>query len=307
MIQAIRSSVKRRDIYESSQKNLGITVGLPSLDVPTRWSSTFNMVLNAYKARAVLNSMTTKVSDLRGYQVSKRVWERAAEICRFLDSAVSITECQSGSSYATVSITTKALQSLLSKCRTFIESSHPLLEPIAKKMFDKMTKYEALLCSELANLAQILDPRFGNDILSHSTVLRRYVILPSASIDDNTITSQRTENDPKLADGAAFMRTLLDEDSLHDPFEDEITTFLRATGIGDKRADPFEWLRGGEKRYPNIVLVARDFLGIQASSVAGEESFSVPGHMVSAQRARLSDESIRSSMLVWSWNKLFYR
>lgn len=34
-------------------------------------------------------------------------------------------------------------------------------------MFSKLSKYEGLLCSKFATLAQILDPRFGNDVLKH--------------------------------------------------------------------------------------------------------------------------------------------
>lgn len=41
-----------------------------------------------------------------------------------------------------------------------------------------MEKYEKLLCSKIANLARILDPRFSNDILEYVSVVRKFVELP---------------------------------------------------------------------------------------------------------------------------------
>lgn len=125
--QAIRSSDKRRDRYEETQRQLGVTVTLPSLHVPTRWSSAFEMIRNSYMSRSVLNAMPTKLPNMRSYSASQQVWRRAATICKYLESAASITDCQSGSSYATLSMNSKAVKSLLSKCRTMMESSDAII------------------------------------------------------------------------------------------------------------------------------------------------------------------------------------
>lgn len=36
----------------------------------------------------------------------------------------------------------------------------------------------SFFCSEMAQISEILDPRFGNDIFTDADVLRRYVVLP---------------------------------------------------------------------------------------------------------------------------------
>lgn len=300
LLSAIRCSVKRRDAYEHAERQLGLTVSLPSLDVPTRWSSTFNMIKNAYKARSILNTITSKVNDLRSYAVTNEVWMRASTICTFLESAASLTECQSGSSYATLSVTEKAFRALLSKCNTIMDSNDPLLKKIAEKMANKLLKYESLLCNDMAKLAQVLDPRFGSDILEDSDILRRHVVLPPADQQSE----EAPVDEPHNASGTNFMQSILREDSLHNCYDDEILSFLRATALGDKRADPFEWWRSNEHRYPNVALVARDILAIPASSVCSEECFSVAGNLVDAHRTRLSDESIRSTMLLRAWSRL---
>lgn len=61
-LSAMRSSVKHRDIFESTRRQIGLTVALPGLHVLNRWSSTFEMIQNAYKERTVLISLTTKVN-----------------------------------------------------------------------------------------------------------------------------------------------------------------------------------------------------------------------------------------------------
>lgn len=42
LIQAIRSSLKQRDIFEATQNQLRLEARLPFLDVPTRWNSLFD-------------------------------------------------------------------------------------------------------------------------------------------------------------------------------------------------------------------------------------------------------------------------
>lgn len=97
---------------------------------------------------------------------------------------------------------------------------------------------------------------------------------------------------------------ILNDDSLQDPFDDEVVGYLRATAVGDKRAAPFDWCKSTETRYPNIAAVTQDTPSIQASFVASEELFLIAGNIVDANNTKLSDESIRSSLLVRAWSKL---
>lgn len=83
LMSAMRSSVKRRYLYEITQKKLELTVTLPSLDVATRWPSTFWMVRNAYKESAILHTLTKKVSQIRSFSISNEVWENSSGICSF--------------------------------------------------------------------------------------------------------------------------------------------------------------------------------------------------------------------------------
>lgn len=65
-----------------------------SRDVHTRFLSTFAMTRDACNPHTILNSIKTKVSDLHGVHSTKHVWENAAKIFNFLQSAASFTDFQ---------------------------------------------------------------------------------------------------------------------------------------------------------------------------------------------------------------------
>lgn len=53
LLSALGSSIKRHGIFESTRRQLRLTVTLPGLDVVTRWSSSFEMVQKACKSSTV--------------------------------------------------------------------------------------------------------------------------------------------------------------------------------------------------------------------------------------------------------------
>ena len=107
LIASIRSSVKRRNMYEIIRNTLGLKHEIRCLDVPTRWSSTFHMIKKAYEARHVLDTMTSRCPDLQNKSISNDTWDTVSTISTFLQSAASLTECQSGSTYVTLSMSVK--------------------------------------------------------------------------------------------------------------------------------------------------------------------------------------------------------
>lgn len=125
-------------------------------------------------------------------------------------------------------------------------------------------------------------------MLLDSTIFHRCVVQPSNDFQTLKIFEDIAEL--KRTSGVDFMGKLLNENSIQDQFEDEAVTFILETSIGNKRADPFEWWRTNEKRYPNIALLSRDLLSIQASSVSGKHYFSAVGKMMEAHRTQIFDE-----------------
>lgn len=102
-------------------------------------------------------------------------------------------------------------------------------------MEDELRKYGDVVCADLTEIFEVLHHWFDDDILSHSTVLRQHVLLPT----ENENVSFSSDLDPKQPDGVHFMESLLHHDWQQEMLDYEVISFLREPSIDDKRADTF--------------------------------------------------------------------
>lgn len=75
--------------------------------------------------------------------------KRHSSFVGFLYISASLTECQSGSSYATLRITVKAFKALVQKFDMVVDAKDSTLEPFAQNMRTKLEKYDCVICGEL--------------------------------------------------------------------------------------------------------------------------------------------------------------
>jgi hypothetical protein len=75
-------------------------------------------------------------------------------------------------------------------------------------------------------------------------------------------------------------------------FQDDFTTVL-------------DWWSSKEMLYPNLSLMIRDFLAVQASSAPCERLFSSAGNFLTKKRNRLKANSITQSICLNNWLSLF--
>ena len=69
----------------------------------------------------------------------------------------------------------------------------------------------------------------------------------------------------------------------------------------DEEIDPLLWWHSHTTDFPIISDMARDFLAIQATSVASEQAFSVAGNTITKSRNRLLPETARACLCTKSW------
>lgn len=81
-----------REIFEEVRIELGVAKTLPSVDVETRWFSTFDRVSNAYKSLRVINAVIVSIEELAHSGISNAEWDMCKEICRFIEGAASVKE-----------------------------------------------------------------------------------------------------------------------------------------------------------------------------------------------------------------------
>lgn len=84
IINAMPSSVKRRDLYEKISIELDVSFsGLLDIDVETQWSSTFAVIDKEYKSRVVFNALVSQIPELTDVSITEQEWERPKQVCDF--------------------------------------------------------------------------------------------------------------------------------------------------------------------------------------------------------------------------------
>jgi|tagenome__1003787_1003787.scaffolds.fasta_scaffold20876574_3 hypothetical protein len=69
----------------------------------------------------------------------------------------------------------------------------------------------------------------------------------------------------------------------------------------DEEIDPLLWWQAHVSEFPILCEMARDFLTIQATSVASEQAFSVAANTITKTRNRLLPETARACLCMKSW------
>jgi len=69
----------------------------------------------------------------------------------------------------------------------------------------------------------------------------------------------------------------------------------------EEEIEPLLWWQAHVNEFPVISEMAKDFLTIQATSVAAEQAFSIAGHTITKTRNRLLPETARACLCTKSW------
>lgn len=178
-------------------------------------------------------------------------------------------------------------------------------------IYNKLETYWNQHLSNSSSISAILDPRYKittfnnleerNNCINHlQSLFSSYMMINSHTIPDRIreITSQGSRN--------YFLNMI---NSNHFPMEeslefDEINSYLNTTN--DINTDPLMWWKEHENEYPVLSLIAKDYLIIQATSVAAEQAFSIAGNTITQTRNKLDPETAREILCLKSWieNKL---
>ena len=116
----------------------------------------------------------------------------------------------------------------------------------------------------------------------------------------NTYTPNRT-NEETLQSSRNYFLNIINYQvySSADNLEfNEIDSYLNTSN--DINTDPLLWWKEHQVEYPTLSLIAKDYLCIQATSVASEQAFSIAGNTITPTRNKLDSETTRSSLCLKS-------
>ena len=75
---------------------------------------------------------------------------------------------------------------------------------------------------------------------------------------------------------------------------------MKAPTVG-RKTNVLEWWKVNEEQYLTVAKMARDYLGIPATSVPVERAFSGRGGVISKNRWSLHEDTIRACMCLKTW------
>lgn len=112
MINAVRLSIKRRDLLREVCIDLEVSCELPGLDCETRLSSTSIMVKKTFAACRSNDSVIQLLTKLADLEMTEVEWKALKKVGNILECPASLTEHRSGHTYITVSISSMLLERL---------------------------------------------------------------------------------------------------------------------------------------------------------------------------------------------------
>lgn len=163
-VRYVKASPQRKEAFAACIERVGIRSGAGlSLDVPTRWNSTYEMLARALKFRKAFVSLELYDATYKSLPAEDE-WNRGEKICEFLKPFSVITTHFSGSKYPTVNIYFQQVWRIQLLLRKYSNCDDYSLREMAKDMQVKFDKYWEEY-SLILSMGAVFDPRVKLEML----------------------------------------------------------------------------------------------------------------------------------------------
>jgi hypothetical protein len=307
----------------ATECGLDTTKGL-SLDVSTRWNSTYLMLRDAlyYKPAFV----RLKSSDRRRYEKispSSDEWNMAITIFQCLMKFYDLTELLSGTLYPTANMFYKGfceIKELLGKWKV---SESFIISEMATAMDTKFEKYWNKSSTALA-VACFLDPRYKKKLVEfymrkfygglYQVHLEEFVSVvkkvyqfyassaPISSKAKSNVNEPTNPVDELMGNRNDELESFLYDDC--GPDRDglsELDKYMAEPLLKQSQFDILAYWKNHTEDYPILSQIARDMMAIQVSTVASESAFSAGGRVIDPYRSRLDPEMVQALICTKDW------
>lgn len=308
-VRAIRNSTQKREKFERLSRKLKMPVATPTIDVPTRWNSSYDMVEHAFQYRKVFDALC---DDLPTIKLSDEDWQEIEELIAILKPFKEVTLLSSAQSYISISSCAYCYQFLL-KAFESIAPIGSITSSCIDAARDKLIEYYDKM-PVVGNLSIILDPRYNVEFLkkhwdeewietaieqlkgAYAAYELQYPIPPSETRQVEQPMPSTSKKRRLTLHSWESGDSLVDEDSVS--IDNEIVRYI---ALRRQKCDPLVWWKLNEQYYPILSKMARDYLAAQATSAPCERVFSGGADLVTASRSSLSGENIRRTMCLKYW------
>jgi hypothetical protein len=302
-----------------------------SLDVATRWNSTYIMVRDAIYYKNAFDRLAKKEKDRYGHINPSAIdWLNASNISKCLKKFYDVTLLFSSTSYPTANHFFRKFSEIKMSVARWCDSGDPIICTMAYSMRDKFDKYW-----EMNNMAltvgAFLDPRYKHRMVelymskmydSEMAELEKMafmnVINELFACYSSTINAKSINKGASSKDFVPNKHVLMDDEDENEVDLDELyattnnekkvseldlymSESLVKTNEADTPFDALSWWKGQVTNFPILSTLARDVLSMQVSTVASESAFSAGGRVVDAFRSKLKPEIIEALVCTKDW------
>ncbi|RZC57196.1 hypothetical protein C5167_004500 [Papaver somniferum] len=326
-VKYVKSSQARKEKFETTLTQCRLS-GEVSLDVDTRWNSTFTMLKNAIKLREGFHRLSEFDSDF-DIMPSSEQWDQGIEICNCLEAFNNISTEFAGIKYPTSNLYYNGVYKINQSITSWEDSTFEYVREMGLKMREKFNAYwsESNL---IMSIGVVLDPRYKEKWVRFTYKIifgdneRASVEYEKFRIDLTKIfkayESQNNTSAPALFSNSVSRMdvrgpgttnpdyaTFLLENDEYDVQKSELETYLEEPILptvspqDEYNFDILSWWKLSAAKYPILSKIARDVLAVPVTSVASESMFSDGGRVLTTHRALLSPELVQALLCLSDW------
>lgn len=285
------------------------------LDASSRWSGSYQMLDFACKASKSMECIIRKHEDTLGKRLLLNSAEKNAIniMHTFLEPFHKTTVNICTNRVPTVGLVIFFMDHISETISSCGESRHSpdWLKTASHDMATKTQKYTDQVSNIFAYMTAILDPRIKVELLPESLNLEKNL----AEARGYFIRNYSSTHFPSISSGYGALD--MEDDGGSVSFAEEIARKKRRVNISSSdeltqylsespapiSTNVFEWWKANSTRYPRLSLMARDFLAVQATSVAPEELFCCKGNEIDKQRYCVAHDSTQALLCIKSWTE----
>ncbi|VFQ61908.1 unnamed protein product [Cuscuta campestris] len=295
------------------------------LDYPMQWHSTYMMLEAALEYRGAFSVLQENDADYK-ISVSDTEWEWLSSIVGYVKLLVEVTKTFTANKYLTANEYFPDVCDIQIRLTEWCKSSDEFLGDIATKMKAKFDQYWNK-CSQTLAIAAILDPRYkmklveyyypqiyGSDAPNHIKVVsnsitqlfNEYAIGSSASLDQDPSGSGNLHSSSSVTrDRLKGFDKFLHETSQSLSVPSDLAKYLEEP-VFPRNYDfnIFNWWKVHTPRYPILSMIARDVLGIPASTLGSELAFSNKVKMLDQHKSLLNSDIREALVCGQDWLRL---
>ncbi|XP_020271523.1 zinc finger BED domain-containing protein RICESLEEPER 2-like [Asparagus officinalis] len=325
-IKFINHSEARLKTFSAIVQQLQLREKKLILDVPTRWNSTYLMLITALKFKDAFPMYKERESNY-DCMPEPEEWDKVEKICKLLAVFHAVTNLISGSDYPTSNLYLIEVYRIKEVIDKSLLDNDFSIRQMAKKMQDKFEKYWGE-CNLLMAIASFMDPRLKIGAVEicypqiYSEVEARiniqkvrdalqelfdeYVALHDSNNEENSslegsmgASSDTSSSLSSLSSNwSDILKKVRTKDSMP-ASKSELETYLDEHVYICGEAENYHfsalnWWKTNQLKYRVLSRMAADILAVPISTVASESTFSAGGRVIDTYRASLDPKTVEA-------------